>query len=125
MPAINARARPITAYSDIRQAEFVQSAAVDHKPAFYFARLMIGYRERVSPDNRGEYSTFDDRLQWDTKSHRHGLLEALVAGNPTSLDAVLEAIALESQIMSRQAIEHFEKPQSSIAFAAQKLAVIH
>ena len=65
--------------------------------------------------------TFEDRLQWDLKSHRHGLLEAIVAGNPASLDAVLDAIALQSDIMRRQAIEHFEKPQSTIAFAAQSL----
>ena len=40
--------------------------------------------------------TFDDKLQWDLRTHRHGLLEAIVAGNPKSLDRVLDVIGLES-----------------------------
>ena len=67
--------------------------------------------------------SFDDRLQWDLKSHRHGLLEAIIAGNPTTLNGVLGAIELQFETMRRQAIEHYEKPQSTIAFAAQRLAV--
>ncbi len=53
--------------------------------------------------------TFEDRLQWDLKNHRHGLLEAIVAGNTNNLETVLDAIALQCEIMRRQAIEHFEK----------------
>jgi len=64
--------------------------------------------------------TFDDRLQWDLKNHRHGLLEAIIAGNPSSLDRVLDVIRLECDVLCRQAVEHFQKPQSTIAFAAQQ-----
>jgi hypothetical protein len=55
--------------------------------------------------------------------HRYGLLEAIIAGNPTNLQAVLGAIELQFETMRIQAIEHYEKPQSTIAFVAQRLAL--
>jgi hypothetical protein len=67
--------------------------------------------------------TFDDKLQWDLKNHRHGLLEAIIAANPKSLDAIVDAIELEADIMRRQAIEHYEKPEAQISIFAQRLAV--
>jgi hypothetical protein len=67
-------------------------------------------------------NTFDDHLQWHLRNHRHGVLAAVVALNP-ELDAVLVGLKLQCDIMCRQAVEHFEKPQSSIAFMAQSLAV--
>jgi len=67
--------------------------------------------------------TFEDKLQWDLKNHRHGLLEAIVATNPKSLDAVVDAIDLEADTMRRLAVEHYEKPQTRISVLAQRLAV--
>jgi len=67
--------------------------------------------------------TFEDKLQWDLKNHRHGLLEAIVATNPKSLDAVVDAIDLEADTMRRLAVEHYEKPQAQISVLAQRLAV--
>jgi len=67
--------------------------------------------------------TFEERLQWDLKNHRHGLLEAIVATNPKSLDAVHDAIDLEADTMRRLAVEHYEKPQARISLLAHKWAV--
>lgn len=67
--------------------------------------------------------SFEDRLQWDLKNHRHALLEAIVATNPKSLDAVVDAIELQADIMRRQAVENYEKPQATISLVAQRFAV--